>query len=145
MLDQLINLGKQHLSQSLKDQGKLNDQQIGDTFSVAKGSFLDGLKDQAMSGNISQLTNLFNGKESNSNFLTENVMKHFVPQLASKIGISQNQAMSIGNMVIPFLVSKFASKETGAASDGNGLMGMLGIDTGGLLGGLGSKLGGLFS
>jgi len=145
MLDQLIDLGKQHLSQSLKDQGKLNDQQIGDTFSVAKSSLFDGLKDQAMSGNLSQLTHLFNGKESNSNFLTENVMKHFVPQLASKIGISENQAMSIGNMVIPFLVSKFASKETGTATDGNGLMGMLGMDAGGLLGGLGSKLGGLFS
>jgi hypothetical protein len=47
-------------------------------------------------------------------------------------------------MVIPFLVSKFASKDTGTADNDGGLMGMLGMDSGDMLGGLGKKLGGFF-
>ena len=144
MLDQLINLGKQQLGQTLKDKENLNDQQVSQTFDVAKGSFFDTLKDQALSGNISQLTDMFNGKSSNTSSLVEGVVKNFVPQLVSKLGISQDKAGSIANMVVPFLVNKFCSKETGSVSDTNGLMSMLGIDSGNIISGLGSKLGGLF-
>lgn len=144
MIDQLINMGKQQLGASLKQNQNLNDQQVDQTFDIAKSTFTDGLKNQAMSGNISQLTNLFNGKESNSSFLTNDITKKFVAQLAPKLGISPDKAGSIANMVIPFLVSKFASKETGTADNDGGLMGMLGMDSGNMLGGLGKKLGGLF-
>jgi hypothetical protein len=57
MIDQLINMGKQQLGASLKQRQNLNDQQVNQTFDVAQSSFMDGLKNQAMSGNISQLTN----------------------------------------------------------------------------------------
>lgn len=144
MLDQLMNLARQQLAPALKEKEHLNDQQVNQTFDVAKGSFFDSLKGQALSGNISQLTNLFNGKESNSSFLSGSVMKHIVPALASKLGISPEKANSIASMVVPVLISKFSSKETGAANDSNGLMKMLGIEPGNMLGDLGSKLGGLF-
>jgi hypothetical protein len=144
MIDQLINLGKQQLSASLKQNQNLNDQQVNQTFDVAKSSFMDGLKNQAMSGNISQLTNLFNGKESNSSFLSNDITKKFIAQLAPKIGVSPDKAGAIANMVIPFLINKFASKETGTANNDSGLMGMLGMDSGDMLGGLGKKLGGFF-
>jgi hypothetical protein len=146
MIDQLINLGKQQLGQTLKQNQNLNDQQVDQTFNIAQSSFLDGLKNQAMSGNISQLTNLFNGKESNSSFLSSSIMSSMVPQLTSKLGVPQDKANSIANSVVPFLVNKFASKETGTVNNSGDLMSMFNLgDIGGdMLGGLTDKLGGFF-
>ena len=116
MLDQLINMGKQQFGQALKQKENLNDQQVNETFNVAQDSFLGGLKDHAMSGNISQLTSLFNGNTGKSTSLIQSILGKFVPQLSSKLGISPDKAGSIGNMIIPFLVEKFAGKETGTVN-----------------------------
>lgn len=143
MIDQLIKMGKEQLSQPLKQKENLNDQQVDQTFDVARQSLKDGVKDQASSGNISQLKKAFNGDKNSAGSLNQSVMKNFVPQLSSKLGISQDKAGTIGNMVVPFLVDKFSSKETGTANDDQGLLSKLGIDSG-ILSGVGDKIGSLF-
>lgn len=144
MIEQLINLGKQQLSSTLMQKESLNQNQVDSTFDVAQGSFIEGLKQQVLSGNISQMTDLFNGKGGDTSSLQQSIMNVFVPQLASKLGISSSQAGSIATIVVPFLISKFTGKETGTAGNSNDLLSMLGMDSGSLLGGLGKSLGGLF-
>lgn len=143
MIDQLIKMGKEQLGQSLKQKENLNDQQVDETFNVARRSLKDGVKEQASSGNLSQLTSAFNGDKSKSGSLNQSVMKNFVPQLSSKLGISTDKAGTIGNMVVPFLIDKFSSTETGSASDDQGMLSKLGMDSG-MLSGIGDKIGGFF-
>lgn len=142
MIDQLIKMGKEQLSQSLKQKENLSDDQVNETFKVAYQSLMNGVKDMATSGNISKLTSAFNGSKGDASALTQIVMKNFVPQLSSKLGISPDKAGSIANMVIPFLIDKFASKETGTTDDDD-LLSKFGMG-GDLLSGFGNKFGGLF-
>jgi hypothetical protein len=144
MIDQLINTAKQQLTPSLKQQHLLNDTQVNDTFNVAKNSLMDGIKNLAATGNLSQITNIFNGKETNTSFLTNDVTKKFIGQLASKIGIPPEKASSIAAMVVPFLINKFASKDTGTVENEGGLMDLIGLGSGSPLSEIGNKLGGLF-
>ncbi|MBX9850731.1 MAG: hypothetical protein K2X86_03125 [Cytophagaceae bacterium] len=144
MFDQLINMGRQELGQPLKQQANLNDDQLDQTFNVAQNSFMNGVKDQALSGNLSQLTSLFNGNMNNSSMLNQSVMSNMIPQLTNQLGVSQDKAGSIAGMLVPFLIAKFASNETGTANNGNDLMNMMGLGGGNMLSGLGNKLGDLF-
>ncbi|MBO9698943.1 MAG: hypothetical protein J7604_01975 [Sporocytophaga sp.] len=145
MLDQLIQLGKDHLSDSLMNKENLNSNQVDDTFDLAKGSFFDTLKDQALSGNLSQITDLFNGNTSAGGSISTMASNKLAEQLSSRLNMSQEQANSIANTVVPVLINKFSSKETGTADSSEDLMKLFGIDTGNILGSLGSKLGGFFS
>ncbi|MCR6642330.1 MAG: hypothetical protein NVV82_25925 [Sporocytophaga sp.] len=145
MLDQIIQLGKDHLSDTLINKEKLTSKQVNDTFDLAKGSFFDTLKDQALSGNISQIKDLFNGNTSAGGSISTLVSNKLAEQLSSRLNMSQAQARSITNIVVPFLINKFSSKETGTANSSEDLMKLFGINPGNILGGLGSKLGGLFS
>jgi hypothetical protein len=144
MIDQLINMAKQQLSGTLKQQHQLNDSQVNETFNVAEHSMMDGIKNLAATGNLSQITNIFNGKDTNTSFLTNDVTKNFIGQLAAKIGVSPEKASSIAATVIPFLINKFSSKETGTVENEGGLMDMIGLGSGNPLSEISGKLGGLF-
>ncbi|GAL84756.1 hypothetical protein Fleli_2897 [Sporocytophaga myxococcoides] len=145
MLDQIIQLGKNHLSDTLMNKEKLTSKQVNDTFDLAKGSFFDTLKDQALSGNLSQIKDLFNGNSSAGGSLSTLASNKLAEQLSSRLNMSQTQARSIANIVIPALISKFSSKETGTANSSEDLLKLFGINAGNMLGGLSSKLGGFFS
>ena len=139
-----MNMGRQQLGQSLKEQANLNDNQLDQTFNVAQNSFVNGVKDQALSGNMSQLTSLFNGNTNNSSMLNQSVMNNMIPQLTNQLGVSQDKAGSIASMLVPFLIAKFASNETGTVNNGSDLMNMMGMGGGDIISGLGDKLGDIF-
>lgn len=148
MLDQLINMGKDQLGQNLMQKENLNNQQMNDAFDVAKDSMFSGISNQAMSGNLSQLTSLFNGNQNNSSFLNQSVMNSIIPQLSSKLGVSNDKASSIASLIVPFLISKFASNETGTVNNSNDFMSMFGIgggnNSGNMLDNITDNLGGFF-
>jgi len=150
MLDQLIKFGKEQLSGQLKQEAKLNDDQVGKSLNVAQETITDGLKDQILGGNLSGVMNLFNGKSSptSSNPIVSSLISTYASNLISKVGLSPAIAQTVTNMVIPALMSKFASKDTGEAHDEKGLLSKLGMSGDsaitGMLGGiLGNKGGDL--
>lgn len=144
MLNQLISLAKEQLSGKLKTEENLNEHQVNETMDVAKDSMFQGLKDQALSGNLTSITKLFNGKDQpdTKHQLLETVMRIFVPKLAGRLGISEGKASSIGNMVIPFLVNKFKDKDTGTAGSEKGLLEKIGMDKDSAISGLMKNFGG---
>jgi nucleoid DNA-binding protein len=144
MIDKLIQLSKNQLSDTLTKKENLSSSQVNDTFNLAKGSFLDTLKDQALSGNLSQIKDLFNGNTSLGSSISSIASKKLAEQLTSKLNLSQDQARSIANTVVPVLINVFSSKDTGTVNSSEDLLKLFGINTGNILGGLGSKLGGLF-
>ncbi len=154
MLDDLLQLAQGQLGSQLKEEANLSDDQISKTADVAKESFLTQMASEAMSGNLPQLLDIFNGKATatTANPMVMRLVNQFGGDMMEKMGVSKETAAMVSNMVIPFIMSKIGSPETGEAEDEGSMMSKLGLDNldniGGMLGGLlGGKggLGGLFS
>lgn len=130
MLDQLIELGKKQLSSTLSEKAGLNPAQIDDSFGLAQTSMLDTFKNEATSGNIGGLLSLFNGQSAMdmSNPIVKNFAGTFTEGIISKLGIPEDTAKIISDTVVPFLIQKFGSKETGNAPDAGALMEIIGLD-----------------
>lgn len=142
MISKIISQGKEMLSGKLKETVGLDDSQIDTTFKTAGESTIDGLKEQITSGNLSGVMDLFNGKSdaSTSNPVVGGIANKFIANLVSKLGISEGMASKASELVIPFIMSKFSSKDTGEAKEGSDLMDMLG--GGGIADAIGGLLGG---
>ncbi|WP_338762271.1 hypothetical protein WAF17_17280 [Bernardetia sp. ABR2-2B] len=154
MLDDLLQLAQGQLGTQLQQEAGLSSSQVSETADVAKNSFLTQMASEAMSGNLPQLLDIFNGKATatTANPMVMRLVDQFGGDMMEKMGVSKETAAMVSNMVIPFIMSKIASPETGSAEDEGSMMSKLGLDNldniGGMLGGLlGGKggLGGLFS
>lgn len=154
MLDDLLQLAQGQLGTQLQQEAGLSSSQVSETVDVAKNSFLTQMASEAMSGNLPQLLDIFNGKASTTtaNPIVMRLVNQFGGDMMEKMGVSKETAAMVSNMVIPFVMSKIGSPETGTADDAGSMMSQLGLDKldniGGMLGGLlGGKggLGGFFS
>lgn len=142
MIDQIISQGKEFLSGKLKETVGFDESQIDTALNTAKDSTVDTLKDEVKGGNLSGVLDLFNGKSdtSTSNPIVGGMANNLISGLVSKLGIGKDMASKATDMIIPFIMSKFSSTDTGQAKDGSELMDMLG--GGGLKDALGGLLGG---
>lgn len=155
MLDDLLKLAQSQLGSQLKEEVNFSEQQVAKTADVAKESFFKQMASEALSGNLPQLLDIFNGKATatTANPLVMRLVNQFGGDMMEKMGVSKETAALVSNMVIPFIMAKIASPETGSAEDEGSMLSQLGLDNldaiGGLLGGLlgGNKggLGGFFS
>jgi hypothetical protein len=75
------------------------------------------------------------------------LVNQFGGDMMEKMGVSKETAAMVSNMIIPFVMSKIGSPETGKADDAGSMMSQLGLNNldgiSGMLGGLLSKKGGL--
>lgn len=154
MLDDLLQLAQSQLGSQLKNEVGFSQDQVEKTAEVAKESFFKQMATEAMSGNLPQLLDIFNGKAtaSTANPMVMRLVNQFGGDLMEKMGVSPETAAMVASMVIPFIMSKIGSPETGHAENEGSMMSKLGLDNldsiGGMLGGLlGGKggLGGFFS
>src|SRR5690554_6544538 len=124
MISKIISQGKELLSGKLKETVGLDESQINKTLETAGDSTVEGLKEQVTSGNLGGVMDLFNGKSdtSTSNPVVGGIANKFIANLVSKLGISEGMASKASDVVIPFIMSKFSSKETGKAKDSSQLM-----------------------
>ncbi|WP_291722672.1 hypothetical protein [Bernardetia sp.] len=149
MIDDLLQLAQAQLGSQLKQEVGFSEEQVEKTAHVAKDAFLTQIASEALSGNLPQLLDIFNGKATSTtaNPLVMRLVNQFGGDLMEKMGVSKETAAMVSNMVIPFIMSKIASPETGKAEDEGSMMSQLGLDNldniGGLLGGLLGKKGGL--
>ncbi len=151
MLDDLLQLAQGQLGTQLQEEAGLSSSQVGETVDVAKNSFLTQMASEALSGNLPQLLDIFNGKASTTtaNPMVMRLVNQFGGDMMEKMGVSKETAAMVSNMVIPFIMSKIGSPETGSAEDEGSMMSKLGLDNldniGGMLGGLFGGKGGFFS
>ncbi len=140
MFDQLIQTAQQQLGPQLAQIG-VKPEQMGNIFNVAQVTVTDGLKTEATSGGLDSVMSLFNGNGGNiqSNSIVSSLSNNFVTSLASKLGMDQSMATKISGVVIPFIMAKFSSSETGSASSPTDLISQLGF--GDITSSLGNMLG----
>jgi hypothetical protein len=128
MLDQLLAFGKDQLAGQLQQAG-LQQNQTGAALDVTKDSLTSSLISQVTSGNVGQIMSLFNGSASPtaSNPVVSSMIGNLAGDLAAKVGINPQTAQTAANIIVPFIMQKFASKESGTAANESDLLDKLGI------------------
>ena len=128
MLDQLIEFGKEQLSSQLQQKAGLQGSQVEKSLDVTKDSLTNTLISQVASGNVGQIMSLFNGgAATTSNPVVGSMVTNLAVDLAAKVGISPQIAQTAAGIIVPFVMQKFASSESGTANNEGDLLDKLGI------------------
>jgi hypothetical protein len=128
MLDQLIEFGKEQLSSQLQQKAGLQGSQVEKSLDVTKDSLTNTLISQVAGGNVGQIMSLFNGgSATTSNPVVGSMVTNLAVDLAAKVGISPQIAQTAAGVIVPFIMQKFASSESGTANDEGDLLDKLGI------------------
>ncbi len=131
MLDQILNFVKEQSGSAVAAEHGLNDNDQNEVFNVAQSSVTDSLKSQAMSGNLSGLLDMFNGKadaNDGSNPVAGGMMQNVIGGLMDKLGLDEGKAVDIANSIVPQIIKRFSSPETGTATDAGDLVKKIGME-----------------
>ncbi|MFN0032725.1 MAG: hypothetical protein ACKVOR_11250 [Flavobacteriales bacterium] len=131
MLDQILNFVKEQSGSNIATDHDLNNNDHNEVFNVAQHSVTDSLKSQALSGNFGGLLDLFNGKsdtDHSNNPVAGGMMQNVIGSLMDKLGLDEGKAGGIANQIVPQIVKRFASPDTGNATDADDLMKKIGFD-----------------
>lgn len=132
MLDNLINLVKQHAGNSIINNNVIPDSQNGEAVETASHSILNGLQGAVANGNINEVMNLFSGKQDvMQNPVTRHIEGGFIQNLMAKFGLDHGQASGIATSLIPTVLEKLVHKTNDPNDNSFNLQSILGQLTGG--------------
>jgi hypothetical protein len=130
MLDQIIQFAKDQMGEQVKGEHGLDNNQQNEVFSIAQSSLFESIKGQISSGNLNQIMEMFNGKQdADSGAVAGNMQNQVVQGLMDKFGFDSVKAGGIAQSIIPAILSRFTSPETGNANDASDLVKKIGLDT----------------
>lgn len=159
MLEELINLVKEHAGEVINNNPAVPDQHNEAVAAEAGNSILGGLKNMISGGQAGDVLNLFSHPEQvSSNPAVQNISGTFVQNIVSKFGIDPAAASGIASGLIPGVLQHLVQKTNdttdsgfslenvlGHLTDGQGVQGLLGqLGQGGGVGGVVNSLKGLF-
>jgi Bacterial protein of unknown function (DUF937) len=152
MLKDLISSLGGPLTAELGKKFDLSPDKVEGTVSTTSDTVLEGLKDQALSGNVGGLLSLFQGKtDLGSNPIVSGLVQQVASGLAQKVGLSADMANNVSKFAVPFIMQQLTQKTaTEGNMNENKIAEMFGGDIAknvlGKLGGgdMGSMLGGFF-
>ncbi len=110
MFENLLNLVKEHAGPAIVDNPAIPNQHNDAAIKEATTGIMDQLKSSVASGGIGQLTSMFSGGNTASNPMVQNISASVAKNLASKFGISPQQANNIVQSLIPKVMAAFVSK-----------------------------------
>src|SRR5258706_14872579 len=102
MLDQLIQLVEQQAGSTIVNNSAIPDQHNNAAIKEVAQQIFNGLQNHATSGNLSQLTSLFQGGTSNisSNPMVSQLISSVAGSFASKFGVSSQAAQSMASNLV---------------------------------------------
>ncbi len=107
MLDQLMNIIKQHGQQAVVENSAVPNEHNEAVMQEAGSSIFGGLQQMISGGNMDQITNLLQGNNSSAvNGLSEN----FAGNIAQKFGINAETAKNIAGGLIPQVLNSLKNK-----------------------------------
>ena len=111
MFDQLLSLVKENAGSSIINNNAIPNEKNDEAVETTTHSILDTLKHAVQSGNISDVTNLFNSSNHvSSNPLTQNMQGNLIQNLMQKFGLNNAQAGGIASSIIPNVLQKLIHK-----------------------------------
>lgn len=114
-VNDLISLVSGNLQEVMQQQGiqQENQQQVQNT---VQETVQTELKNQVASGNSQGLMEIFNGNTQNQEGLISSIMSSLTGNLQQQ-GINNEASQNIASSILPQIFQKFASPETGTASN----------------------------
>jgi hypothetical protein len=112
MLDNLLELIKQHAGAAIIDNPAIANQQNDAAISEAGSSIMDGLKKMIASGNTQDVVNLFNhqGGDIANTPAAQQISGGFIESLMTKFGLGQGAASGIASSLIPTVLQSLVHK-----------------------------------
>jgi uncharacterized protein YidB (DUF937 family) len=114
MLDQLINLVKEHAGDAIVNNPAIANEFNDSAISDVANQIFGGLKNQASSGDLQGIVSLFQGNSGNSaltgNPMVSGIISSVTQSLASKFGVSEQAAQSISSSLLPAVMNQFINK-----------------------------------
>jgi uncharacterized protein YidB (DUF937 family) len=145
MLENLINLVKEHAGDAIINNNAIPNEHNDAAIATTAGSIMDGLKNQITSGGMDGITDIF--KSGNSAALTNSISNNVVGELMKKFGLDNSAASGIVASLLPVVMGKLVSKTNDPndnSFDMGSIIGAVTGNSGGIAGGIGNILGGLF-
>lgn len=160
MLDQLIKLVEQHAGSAIVNNPAIPNQHNHAAIQHVAEQIFSGLQSHATSGNLGELTSLFqSGNSVSSHPIVTQLISSVAGSVASQFGISTAAAQSMASGLLPTVMSQLVSKtnnpndssfdltnmmQTFTGNSNFDVSGMLNQITGGNSGSIGGMLGKLF-
>ncbi|MBA4167009.1 MAG: DUF937 domain-containing protein [Chitinophagaceae bacterium] len=111
MLDQLINLVKEHAGNAINNNPAIPADKKEEAVNVAGSSVAGGLQDMLSKGGISEVLKMFSGRtDVNDSPVTQHVSSSLTDNLSSKLGIPSAQAGGIAASIIPSILGSLVNK-----------------------------------
>lgn len=144
MLDQLLNLVKEHAGDAVVNNPQVPNEHNDAIMQEAASSIAGGLKEELAAGGFQNVLKTLGGQASTSggNAIVDNICGKFIGNIMQKFGLSSQTAQSIASSVIPAVMGSLVHK-TNDPSDSNfdlsGIFSSLtggkssGVDLGGIL------------
>jgi hypothetical protein len=111
MFDQLLDLVKQNAGSAIINNPAIPNERNDDAVNTTGQSIMNSLSNQAGSGNMNQLLEMFqSGNTQQSNPVVNNVTKNVAGDLAQKFNLNSSQASGIAEQLIPVVMNQLVSK-----------------------------------
>lgn len=146
MLDNILNLIKDTVTQSIGKNKDVPEEKKVQAVNVTTQALTSGLKENLHLGNLSHLTSLFKeGSSVEKNPVTHNIMGTVSSSLIGKIGLSPTIAGLIANSVVPLVMKVISGKVNDKNEKGFNVESLIQTFTGKSKEGIMGKIGKLFS
>lgn len=132
MLENLLNLVKEHAGDSIINNPAIPNERNDDAIQAASSSIFSGLQNAFANGGTNDIMSLFSSNQNfSSSSIAQNIHGGFVENLVSKLGIDSAQASSIATTLIPSVLQNFVHKTNDPNDKSFDLQGIIGSLTGG--------------
>lgn len=111
MLDQLLNVANDQLSDYLYGDQDVDNQIAQPAAQVASNTIINSIMDMAKNGQLSGLLNMFSGYQTDSNnSIVSTLMPTVVNAISQKLGVNPSIAQMIASKAVPYVLNMFNGK-----------------------------------
>jgi hypothetical protein len=133
MLEQLMDLIRQHAGDAVVNNPAIPNEQNEAVISEAGSSIMGGLKTMIANGNTQDVVNLFQhqGGDIASTPAAQQLSGGFIQNLMSKFGLDQGAASGVANNLLPQVLQQFVHKTNDPNDSSFNIQGIVSQLTGG--------------
>lgn len=130
MWQEIITKAKENLLGEVQNKAGVNQQQADKSIELAADSNREVLTQEAKEGNVQSIMELFRSRNpaNSGNPLMQKISSNLEGKLVSQLGLSQDKARGVQNIVLPYLINLINQRTGGTdtAPSPQSLMSLLG-------------------
>jgi uncharacterized protein YidB (DUF937 family) len=139
MLDQLINLVKEHAGSAIIDNTDVPNEKNDAVINTTATGIMDHFKNLAGSGGLNNITSLLQQGSNGNGSEVANMSNNIAGNIAKQFGLDPSKAQGIVQQLIPSVINSLSNKTNDPNDNSFTMDGILGSLTGGA-GGLGGMM-----